>query len=382
MIRLRLSGRAVEEHRVPRRPEIYLLLASLGVSLALGEVVVRMALPEVPPSLVAISSPHFLLDARGAVRHTPNETIRMVSLYDTTIEFDITYQTNNLGLVDHRDYPVDLDSRFHYAFVGNSFTYGMGADPWVPRLRDTLRARRADLELYNLGVNGASILHFRALLSSFAEEMPLTHIVLIPISNDFYRPWWVPVPSPSGMRLCRHPPDCGNAPLFPLMDHDATYSALVRWNREQQAARASRQEVTDPWWKRALWHSQLYLLARRGLRGVYRHVVGHEPEPDVAGLEQPQLLGPNLDALAGIRTDFPELPITLAHFPQIEEVRAGRYTLELADPVSERGIDYFPALTRCDWSPEMFHRVNAHPNAAGYENFAQCLSQYLLGDTR
>ena len=348
------------------------------MAVGIGEVTVRVAIGRPLRSGVMISSPHVLLDERGAVRHIANEKVRMVSLLDASIEFDVSYHTNNLGFVDHRDYAVGANSRFSYAFVGDSFTYGMGAAPWVPKLRDTLRARGHDIEIYNLGVNGASIRHFRTLLLSVAAELPLTHIVLIPISNDFYRPWWVPIETADGIRSCLDPPDCRTVrPLFPIIDYDSTTAALLTRNREVKAALAAQQPV-DTFWKRALWRSQLYLLVRRGIRQLYHSVVPREPERNPNDLEDPRLLDPNLEALAGIRRDFPDLPITLAHFPQMDEVQAGRYALELTEAASELGIDYFPALTRCSWSRDMYHAVNLHPNAVGYKNFARCLSQHLL----
>jgi lysophospholipase L1-like esterase len=301
----------------------------------------------------------------------------MVSILEDSIEFDVVYPTNNLGLIDHRDYPVDTDSRFQYAFVGDSFTYGMGADPWVPNLRDRLHARGSDIEIYNLGVNGASIRHFRTLLSSVAAELPITHIVVIAISNDFYRRWWVPIVTADGTSMCWDPPDCGKTRLLsPIIDFGAAPAALVTWYRDVRAA-LLRQQAADPVWKRALWRSQLYLLLRRGVRQIYGRFVPIAPEQDPNDLEDPARLGPNLEALAGIRTDFPKLPITLAHFPQVDEVRNGRYELDLAQEASDLAIDYFPALMRCSWSADMYHAANLHPNAVGYRNFADCLWLHL-----
>ncbi len=362
---------------MPGRFKVYLLLASVCVALIAGEAIVRLVIRRPPSSGVAISSTQFVLDPRGAVRHVPNEKVRMVSILEDSIEFDVVYHTNNLGLIDHRDYPVSADSRFHYAFVGDSFTYGMGADPWVPDLRDRVRIRRGDVEIYNLGVNGASIRHFRSLLSSVAAEVPITHIVLIAISNDFYRPWWVPIATPEGDRMCWDPPACGRTRLlYPIIEFDATPAALISWYRDLQAE-LIRQQPLDPLWKRALWRSQLYLLLRQGALRVYRRFAPSEREHNPNDLEDPARLGPNLEALAGIRSDFPGLPITLAHFPQLNEVRTGRYDLDLTGEASDLGINYFPALTRCSWSPEMYHAANRHPNAAGYRNFADCLWLHL-----
>ena len=342
----------------------------------MGEVVVRVTHPRPRHSGVAISSPHMVLDKNGAVRHIPNEKVRMVSILQDSIEFDVIYPTNRQGLIDHRDYPTLAASQRQYAFVGDSFTYGMGADPWVPALRDRLRARNSAVEIYNLGVNGASVLHFRALLSSVSSELPISHVVLIPISNDFFRPWWVPVANPDGTMMCWDPPACAKVrPLYPIVDFDATPAEIVTWYRDLRSTLVAQRPV-DPWWKRALWRSELYLMARRRIANLF-DVSAVAAERDPYDLEDPARLGINLEALAGIRRDFPTLPITLAHFPQHNEVQTGRYHLDLADSASELNIDYFPALTRCAWSLEMYHSANLHPNEAGYRNFADCLWQHL-----
>jgi hypothetical protein len=357
------------------RAELVLLFASLCVSFLGAELLVRTFLPSLPSSAVAISSSNYaVLDERGAVRHVPNEKVRMVSIVEDSLEFDVRFRTNSHGLVDHRNYPVSANSRRHYAFVGDSFTYGMGAEPWVPRLRDRVRERDAEVEIYNLGLNGASIQHFRALLSSIAQELPITHVVLIPISNDFYRPWWVPTSRPDGTYMCFEPrPDCTIVrPGFARIDYEADPHSIVKRFRDSKAAAVAQQPI-DPWWKRALWKSRLYVVARSQVRLL----IYGEPERDPADLEDPSRLGENMEALAAIRKEFHALPITLAHFPQMDEVRNGEYALDVAEAVSRIGIDYFPALTECSWSTDMYHPVNRHPNAYGYSSFAACLWDHL-----
>jgi hypothetical protein len=86
-----------------------------------------------------------------------------------------------------------------------------------------------------------------------------------------------------------------------------------------------------------------------------------------------------MDALAGMRSDFPDVPLTLVHFPQLDEVRRGEYTLHLEGVAAGLGIRYLPALTLCSWSPDMYHPRDTHPNAAGYENMARCLTTHLFG---
>jgi hypothetical protein len=363
-----------------RRIRLLLLMLSTVFALAIVEAGTRLVVKKpVPSSSVMYSSRHWRLDDRGAVRHIPNETVRLVSVFDEAVEFDVLFRTNNLGLVDHRDYPVASGSGSQYAFVGDSFTHGMGAEPWVPKLRDELRAAGHDLEIYNLGVNGASAQHFRKLLLSVAEELPLSHIVIITISNDFLRPWWVPVETAAGGLMCRDPPACESArPLPPIIDRAAPADELIDLHRAMRAEAAKRQPV-DALWRRALWQSELYLLVRRTALGLIQRFAPPAPPPTgFVDLEDPQLLTVNLEALAGIRTDFPNLPITLAHFPQIGEIEAAEYEFDFSAATASARIDYFQALTQCEWSVDMYHRVNSHPNAAGYRNFARCLSRHLF----
>lgn len=362
------------------RIPLFILAVSSLFALAAAEIATRWLLPRtVPlPGTVFLSSPHFRLDDRGAVRHLPNEDVRLVMFYGDQVEFDVRFETNDRGLVDHRDYPVSDESQLHYAFVGNSFVHGMGADPWVPELRDRLRDRAVPLEIYNLGVNGASIHHFRKLLASMAGELPVTHVVLIAISNDFFRPWWSPVPTDVGVDFCVTPSQCRRG-LFPRIDYDASLDDLLK---RVQALRdeEAREAPIDPLWKRALWQSEFYLLVRRGVRDLVQRV--HPPSADGSDFENRQHLDGNLEALAGIREDFPRLPITLAHFPQKEELQAGRYDLDLEPHAAAAGMSYFPALTDCSWSVDMYHRNDGHPNARGYRNFADCLSNRLFPGSR
>ncbi len=339
-----------------------------------------------------MSSPHIRLDERGAVRHVPKELVRQVVLYDDKVEFDFSYRTNNLGFVDHRDYGRGPPGRRSYAFVGDSFVKGMGAEPWVPQLRDTLRKSGHEIEIYNLGVNGASILHSRKLLASVSAELPITEIVLLPITHDFYRRWWVPVQVGDKILACRDPASCdpnrfGAVHAAYIIDREATISSLVARKNEAllvqtqsppQPEPAVYRPPLQPIWRRALQHSELYVLARPRVKRLLERFELRAPEP--GPYDETELLGDNLSALAGIRADFPTTPITLVHFPEKDEVEYGRYRLNLRDHAERLGIQYLPALRQCKWSLDMYHPNDSHPNAKGYSNMQTCLTKHLLAE--
>ena len=53
------------------------------------------------------SSLTFQLDQNGAVHYEPNKEIRTVTVYKNKIEYDVFFNTNNLGFVDDKDYEYD-----------------------------------------------------------------------------------------------------------------------------------------------------------------------------------------------------------------------------------------------------------------------------------
>ena len=83
-----------------------LLAVSTAVSFGVVEYLTRLVAPQAvyPDQQLFLSSPHFQLDARGAVRYQPHEWVRMVAIYNSSVEFDVSYATNDLGFIDHKDY--------------------------------------------------------------------------------------------------------------------------------------------------------------------------------------------------------------------------------------------------------------------------------------
>ena len=104
------------------------------------------------------------LDQNGAVHYEPNKKIRTVTVYNNKIEYDVHFNTNNLGFVDDKDYEYDnAPDKRRYAFVGDSFTAGYHAGAsWVPKLRRNIEGE--NIKIFNLGVGGTGIKHFYLLI--------------------------------------------------------------------------------------------------------------------------------------------------------------------------------------------------------------------------
>ncbi|NNE18546.1 MAG: hypothetical protein HKN10_08730, partial [Myxococcales bacterium] len=104
-----------------------LLLVSTMLSLLLAEGLARVLspFPDAHDKLWMLGSPTFQTDDGGAVRYLPNQTVRSVMLQDGEIVYDVRFDTNDLGFLDHEDYSSDgerpADAR-RMVFVGDSYT--------------------------------------------------------------------------------------------------------------------------------------------------------------------------------------------------------------------------------------------------------------------
>jgi len=346
-----------------------LLLASTAMSLVAAEGVARLLspFPEKHEKLWMLSSPTFRADSHGAVRYVPNQTIRSVILQDDDIVYDVRFQTNDLGFIDHENYLAPTERGVNgprYAFVGDSFTAGFhGGTPWVPALRDKAREANPDVEIYNLGVSGTGFEHFVRLLESVNLQADFSEIVILAISHDFWRPFWTPLATDDALRFCGkdEPPDyCLEAvpPVARIFDVELDRSQVKALAAETTAARVSPpRKLRD----RLIGRSRLTALLFEQYRRFKLQLSRRE----------------SLDRLAALRDAFPDKKIRFIHLPSMSELARGGYDLELEDDIVELGIEYFPAMTACTWPDGMFYPQDGHPNDVGYEAIAQCVSSQL-----
>ena len=338
---------------------IALLTGTLFIVL-MGEGFVRLFLPVPPVGFLMFSSPTFRLDTNNAVRYMENENIRAVTVYNGSIEYDVTFPTNNLGFIDHKDYIINETpngTRQYYGFVGNSFTAGIdGGEPWVPKLRDKLESLGADTEIYNLGVGGTGIEHFYRLLNSVKGQIRLTHIVLLVISEDLRRKFWRPLVRQRQIRLCTETMDeltCAQRrPVARIIDYNSTSEELLTFARQIR-----EQELFNP-----LRNSQLLRTGIRVMKSRWQRIRERQNY---------------LRHLKRIKKLFSTREVYLIHLPQRKEVLNGTYEIDLEEHVVSIGIKYFPALRGCKWSKEMFYSNNKHPNSFGYRTISNCVGRYL-----
>ena len=353
-----------------------MLLGSVALTCAVAEVGLRHFLPVEArhEKTWMLSSPTFRTDSQGAVRYVENELIRSAVVAENHIVYDVRYRTNNLGFIDHEDYVVAPAGRSgdarRYAFVGDSFTAGVhGGTPWVEALRDQARSADPDLEIYNLGVEGTGFEQFSRLLDSASTQLDFSEIVILAISDDFWRPLWQPLVQGDELRFCSPPVSATEClregpPVARIFDERLTQTELL--------ALASRLREDPQTGSRPL---RQFLVNHSRLAGMLYAQYRKFKLPRSRGFQE------SLTWLAQIKRAFPGKRICMIHLPTFGEVASADYDLHPEAKVLGLGIEYFPALQECTWPDQMFHANDGHPSAAGYGAIARCVSDHLgLGD--
>lgn len=346
----------------------FLLVLSLGISLGIGEAAVRLmaSRPVHSDRQLFSSSRQFRVAEGGAVLYLPDDTIRMIAVYDGNVDFDVTFETNNVGLIDTQPYPLKLaaPARTSYGVVGNSFVAGMhGGHPWVPQLRALAATEDGGPAIYNLGVEGTGFWHFSKLVNYVSQRLNIDVIVVVAISDDLRRPYWLPLVVDSAIHMC--PPyvddqECARQPAYArLVNRTLTQDSVVALAMERSELGSL---LSNPrlFISHLAKRSHLLVLTVRQLRAA----LGNRHTFSAGDIHQLQ------EAYRG-RAAY------LLQTPQKHEVSNGRYDVDLSDWADTLGLRYISLLERCNWTAQMYHVRDSHPNQLGYDNLRRCVSIVL-----
>lgn len=345
-------------------------------SLVIAELALRWLMPvyDFRDRSLLFSSPVFKAYSGGSVRYQPNQEIREVAIYNNKIEYDVLYDTNNYGFIDSKPYRYEArPGKKYYAVVGDSFTAGVNAgSPWVPKLRNS----SAGAEIYNFGVAATGFEHFFRLLHEMKGKVNITHIVIVAITDDFFRGYWHPLEMNGTLYFCSEGyghARCLPVPVAGIVPVDASAEEVKKVSL--QAYKEIRARINEIKSANSLFAKMESTLYDDSALYYYSRVLfdTYSRSHKAASIEGA------VSALSQITADYPAAEVHLIHLPQKYEVKTKNYQIEIGRQITALGINYYPALEKCSWSTDMFFLHDGHPNASGYENITRCVSGYLFG---
>lgn len=343
------------------------LTVSLGAALTFVEVVFRCGLlpmPIVYESYHFSDEPSHFRNQYTSFGYTPHSTTREVVLHatltDVVQEYDVTFQANNVGLVQRQDIHK---TRGYTVVVGDSFAQGLGARPWFY----DLEAQLPDLALANLGIEGTGVSHWVRGLEWFARSAaPVKNVVVLFITDDFLRPYWQAHLTEDGVSFCdvkscrlvttKYRPVAPQILFQARHELNAPASWTMRWAKERLSVTLSQSYV-----------GALTIYLRR----MFLLYLSHDDT----------LLEQNKSRFVEL-TKHNHVLFTL-HLPQKEEVAAGRWSTEslsLRQFVEATGVRTIDGMARCGLTIDGFHARDPHPNESGYAHIEQCLAGLLRED--
>jgi len=356
-------------------------LISLAISVAALDLLIRVMFDDFSGQadrVLFYTSPSFVVGAEGGVRYQPNSKIRMVALYGSKIDYDVTHVANNFGLLDSRDYK-NPDGVKNVAFVGDSFTASSGGSfQWVAALNNKMKADSYDF--YNLGVAGTGFEHFEKLLGAVSKRVYFSEVNIVVISHDFFRSYWYPKVTDEGVRLCFF----GVTSNVCRDNNNVVMHRITQeQNHEQILDKASEiylaKNGDKPWYSESpvlelsCRFAQRYLFGdglESGLCKDFRSLSLRKDEENERFYDSMQVL----DAMA---VEHPRAKLRLVHIPEKAEVSENRYSIDIQNHLKEKSIEYVPLLDLCNWDVSMFHEYDAHPNDKGYQNLVDCISKSI-----
>jgi hypothetical protein len=202
----------------------------------------------------------------------------------------------------------------------------------------------------------------------------ITHIVIVAITDDFYRGFWHPLIidgkvnfcSENGIHSICQPIPVGG--IIPINLPAGEVRGVAKKIHQEVRKKVNEINAADGWRSRleSLFYddSAIYYYTRLFFDTYKR---SHQPSDIEFAFEM----------MKKIRAEYPTAEIHLIHLPQKYEVKTKHYAINIADQVTGLGIKYYPALEKCNWSGDMFFERDMHPNQHGYENIKKCVSDYL-----
>lgn len=286
--------------------------------------------------------------------YLPHESVRTVAWYDTPAgwvkEYDYSFRTNNLGLVQATDVQPGRPS---ILFLGDSVTEGQGAAPWLDRIHQRIAA--TGFQPVHAGLFGTGFEQWLRVHNHLLQVgVAIDRVVVIFIDSDDRRPLWN---FPEHMLHClRDFNTCdGSEGLFGLPEDAAQLPFVARMRQLRQSALPTN--VTG---------------LRYALRSLFPATV--EAYSFVSYVLDTTYIRGNIAAIERLLATYDDRIIfvhvphrwSIAHGISADSIRPRRV-------IEKHGGLLFDGLTRCGLAAEDFHPNDGHYNEQGYQKLSECV---------
>lgn len=314
--------------------------------------------------------------------YAPNKRIRSATVYSTrhpqslediTVEYDSIIDTNNAGLVMHRDLRPGDDVTF---VVGDSFTEGQGARSWFYDLEDS--SKGGGTKLVNLGIMGTGPLQWLNLAKALVEDYHLRvrHVRINLILPDlFRRPWMFN----AEQKACLSGAGCDYSSEFQgysfdrrsgTMDDDLLRDVMAQLDRVQTPGEkgAAEKERRENVFLRRLkkWIGASRVV--KTLRGVVHDSSDTTIRDNMEAMKQLLDIGGESSSLMVIHTK--------AYRSDPNRERKTILGKQVDLWAKKHGVD----ISWCNPGLDGFHINDAHPNSKGYGEIRKCLFEAIERD--
>jgi lysophospholipase L1-like esterase len=368
-----------------RGPELALTFASILLSLALAEVVVRTFYPQ------TMGFSHHTRD--GLQVHVPNAR----GVYRRQ-EFETDVRFNSMGLRGGEFAMPKPEGTYRIVALGDSFTAGLQVDEedlFTTRIEQALSAAHAPVEVLNLGVSGYGTDDELILLRRYGAALaPDLVLVFFFVGNDVHNNLLQSGCTRAGDTFLCEPPE--------------HLSTAEYWRKRVRSQFAQHSHVYQLW--RAATERERWRSAAAPAAGLPAGALATrdldvdlylEPEPEYMG----HALALTGFLLGALRRDSLALgaDVTMVLLPtreQVEEARWQAFVEDAGDAVLVRDrpqrairavaaeadvpvIDLLPELAkRAARGETLFWHTDAHLNAAGHAAVAEVVAAVLAKTTR
>lgn len=351
------------------RNKIFLILFSLLLSLLIIDGFLRLInyFPKTTENMsyYFITKPS-LKDQRTAYAYHENTEVREVAVTEGRkglyIEFDASFKTNNLGLVQRS---TVISGRKSIVIIGDSFTQGIGADPWFYRLEESWYNN--DYQLVNLGITGTGMLHWQDTIQWFSKIGEIRHIFMVFISDDWFRARWYAQEDLESTGLFFWDTDRGNLDYYESgIPPDVSF---IEKNTSHSVILKKVQIISSNYWLlriKVFFKNIQFLRILNDIRKKYI---------------LDKIFDQSINTFDQIVSDYGNKNITMIHIPYREEVSSksyDEYGKRVRNFILSRHVSYIDGLALCGFTKDDFNNSDPHPNKTGYAKLMNCLLTYGL----